>query len=90
MHPPIATRYHPRMQLRVLKTSFAAGLLSLLACACGQKGPLYQPDEGVEVAPALPASAPAPATSPVDGVQAPVTPGSPDRSDEPRKRIHTP
>ena len=74
------------MQLRVLKTSLAAGLLSLLACACGQKGPLYQPDEGVEVAPAPPA----PGTSPVDGVQAPVTPGSPDRSDEPRKRIHTP
>jgi predicted small lipoprotein YifL len=47
----------------------------LLLTACGQQGPLYQPDEGLPVQPqASPAAAPA-------------APASPDRSDEARKRI---
>ena len=45
----------------------------LLLVACGQKGPLYLPDQGAaKVAPAPPAGA---ATTP-------------DRSNEPRKQIH--
>ncbi|MET0293359.1 MAG: lipoprotein [Steroidobacteraceae bacterium] len=68
----------------------AALILPLLA-ACGQKGPLYQPDEGIEVSPTAPATTPdaAPAaTSTTDGAAStPVTPASPDRSEEARKRI---
>lgn len=68
--------------------------LSLLA-ACGQKGPLYQSDEGVAVAPqaspAAPAPAPVPAPATSSGTDAatvaPTAPASPDRSDEARKRI---
>ena len=68
----------------------------LLVAACGQKGPLYQPDEGVAVTPqASPAAPPAPAGSTgVDGPSttpaAPTAPASPDRSDETRRRIPQP
>jgi predicted small lipoprotein YifL len=53
----------------------AVCLLALLLCACGQKGNLYLPDEGIE---AVPAATPAPATE------------APDRTDEARKRTPTP
>jgi len=67
----------------------------LLLAACGQQGPLYQPDEGVRAvpksSPAAPANAPAPAAGTgVDGAtapEAPLAPASPDRSDEARKRV---
>lgn len=62
----------------------------LLLAGCGQKGPLYQPDEGIAVAPqSSPAASPAPATSSGDGAVtiSPTAPASPDRSDEARKRI---
>ena len=82
------------MRIRLLTPLLTAVLLA----ACGQKGPLYQPDEGISVAPATapaadapPASGPDGAPAPGTGTQAaPVTPASPDRTDEPRKRIHTP
>ena len=47
----------------------------LLLAACGQKGALYLPDKGAAPVKATPS--------------APSAPGEePDRSDEPRKRIH--
>ena len=66
--------------------------LVLPLAACGQKGPLYQTDEGIAVVPAAPApsgpmGAPGPAPDAESGA---IVPASPDRSDEPRKRIHTP
>jgi predicted small lipoprotein YifL len=72
---------------------FAA--LFLLA-ACGQKGPLYLPDAGTAVpasTDAAPASTPAPTPAPGPGSDAattptaPITPASPDRSEEGRKRV---
>jgi predicted small lipoprotein YifL len=82
------------MPNRTSVTLLAAGLFMLLATGCGQKGPLYQEDEGSPVSPVVPAAgtdgAPAPAPAAQGEGTAPVTPGSPDRSDEPRKRIHTP
>lgn len=66
--------------------------LVLCVTACGQKGPLYQTDEGIAVVPAAPApsgptGAPGPAPEAESGA---IVPASPDRSDEPRKRIHAP
>ncbi len=69
----------------------AALAFLLLLAACGQKGPLYLPDAGIVVPaqPAGPDDAPGPGpTSTTDGqTTTPVTPASPDRSDEPRRRI---
>lgn len=68
-----------------------APLACALLCACGQKGPLYLPDEGTSApritVPTGEAASPAGAPAPAADAQAP---GSPDRPDEPRKRIHTP
>jgi hypothetical protein len=79
------------MQMRTPTTLLAAGLASLLLLAgCGQQGPLYHPDEGIPIGRQ---GLPVPGATGADGAQAPgpaVTPTSPDRSDEPRKRIHTP
>jgi predicted small lipoprotein YifL len=78
--------------MRNRTAAFPLALLLLTAAtmnACGQKGPLYKPDDGIAVAPAASVPSPvvpAPATS-SDGTAAPVTPASPDRSDEERKRI---
>ena len=60
---------NPRHTLRRLAPLACA----LWLAACGQKGPLYLPDQGaVKVTPTPAADAPA----------------TPDRSTEPRKRIH--
>jgi len=48
---------------------------SALLAACGQSGALYLPDPGTETVAVSPAATPA-------------TPAEPDRSNEPRKRIH--
>jgi predicted small lipoprotein YifL len=73
-----------------MRRLLAFASMGLLA-ACGQKGPLYQPDEGVPVAPqSSPAAAPAPAPGTSSGgavTLPPTVPASPDRSDEARKRI---
>lgn len=72
-------------------------LAAALLAACGQKGSLYLPDQGLQ---AVPAGAPAPTTG-ADGAPAnaanegaagaaPVTPATPDRPDEARKRIPSP
>jgi len=61
-------------RLALLRLALPLVAAALLA-ACGQKGALYLPDAG---------AAPVAATPP-----AAATPGSePDRSNEPRKRIH--
>lgn len=48
---------------------------AVLLAACGQKGPLYLPDQG---------ASPVRVTPPADGAAA----ATPDRADEPRKQIH--
>ena len=60
------------MRLTLLLTA------SALLAACGQSGALYLPDRGSEPVTVTPAATPATAT----------TPAEPDRSNEPRKRIH--
>ncbi len=53
-------------------------IASALLAACGQSGALYLPDRGSEPVTVTPPTTPATAT----------TPAEPDRSNEPRKRIH--
>jgi len=74
-------------------------LALLLLTACGQQGPLYDPDEGVAIepqaSPAAPATTPGAATGtgvggPTTTPAAPTAPASPDRSDEARKRVPQP
>ena len=80
-----------------MRRAVACVSFAVLLGACGQKGSLYLPDQGLQT---VPAAAPAPSTG-ADGAPAnagnsgaagaaPVTPATPDRSDEPRKRIPSP
>lgn len=74
-------------EARLMRAVFAAALLGSLA-ACGQKGPLYLPDQASEVV-TRPVQTPAPAPD-AQGPNSPQTVDSPEGSANPAPEVTAP